>query len=109
GVWRKFSRNAGSCRKLFVCLHKRETNLKKSRDNTISGYTERQRGLREERDKAQAGVRQLEQDLLGVAQKAVLKESELDCLRSRLQKVTMERDNLEVQLKNESDERELYK
>ncbi|KAI5629360.1 tax1-binding protein 1-like A, partial [Silurus asotus] len=71
--------------------------------------SERQRGLREERDKAQAGVRQLEQDLLGVAQKAVLKESELDCLRNRLQKVTMERDNLEVQLKNESDERELYK
>ncbi|KAF7691433.1 tax1-binding protein 1 homolog A [Silurus meridionalis] len=97
------------CRELqkAVCLLTQERDQLKEEQRQHN--QERQRGLREERDKAQAGVRQLEQDLLGVAQKAVLKESELDCLRSRLQKVTMERDNLEVQLKNESDERELYK
>uniref|UniRef100_A0A672SK54 Tax1-binding protein 1 homolog A-like n=1 Tax=Sinocyclocheilus grahami TaxID=75366 RepID=A0A672SK54_SINGR len=54
-------------------------------------------------------VRQLEQDLLEITQKAVLKETELDCLRDRLQKVISERDGLQTQLKNERDERELYK
>ncbi|XP_066529802.1 tax1-binding protein 1 homolog A [Hoplias malabaricus] len=70
---------------------------------------ELQQGLREQREEAQARVRQLEQDLLGVTQRAVLKETELDCLRDRLQKVIMERDSVQTQLKNERDERELYK
>uniref|UniRef100_A0A673LAE6 Tax1-binding protein 1 homolog A-like n=1 Tax=Sinocyclocheilus rhinocerous TaxID=307959 RepID=A0A673LAE6_9TELE len=67
------------------------------------------KGLREEKEEAQARVRQLEQDLLEITQKAVLKETELDCLRDRLQKVISERDGLQTQLKNERDERELYK
>ncbi|XP_072532588.1 tax1-binding protein 1 homolog A [Salminus brasiliensis] len=70
---------------------------------------ELQQGLREQREEAQARVRQLEQDLLGVTQRAVLKETELDCLRDRLQKVIVERDSLQTQLKNERDERDLYK
>lgn len=68
-----------------------------------------QQGLREQREEAQARVRQLEQDLLTVTQRAVLKETELDCLRDRLQKVVVERDALQTQLKNERDERDLYK
>ncbi|XP_043073589.1 tax1-binding protein 1 homolog A [Puntigrus tetrazona] len=70
---------------------------------------ELQKGLREEKEEAQARVRQLEQDLLEITQKAVVKETELDCLRDRLQKVISERDGLQTQLKNERDERELYK
>ncbi|KAK9957753.1 hypothetical protein ABG768_011972 [Culter alburnus] len=70
---------------------------------------ELQNGLHEEKEEAQARVRQLEQDLLEITQKAVLKETELDCLRDRLQKVISERDSLQAQLKNERDERELYK
>nr|XP_055075406.1 tax1-binding protein 1 homolog A isoform X1 [Misgurnus anguillicaudatus] len=70
---------------------------------------ELQKGLCEEKEAAQAKVRQLEQDLLEITQKAVLKETELDCLRDRLQKVISERDSLQTQLKKERDERELYK
>uniref|UniRef100_A0A3B1JLI2 Tax1 (human T-cell leukemia virus type I) binding protein 1a n=1 Tax=Astyanax mexicanus TaxID=7994 RepID=A0A3B1JLI2_ASTMX len=70
---------------------------------------ELQQGLREQKEEAQARVRQLEQDLLTVTQRAVLKETELDCLRDRLQKVIVERDALQTQLKNERDERDLYK
>ncbi|KAM4725898.1 tax1-binding protein 1 homolog A isoform 1-T3 [Anableps anableps] len=54
-------------------------------------------------------VRQLEDDLLGVTQRGLQKETELDCLRDRLKKLTAERDSLESQLKNEKDERDLYK
>ncbi|XDV34275.1 hypothetical protein PO909_004449 [Leuciscus waleckii] len=70
---------------------------------------ELQKGLCEEKEEAQARVRQLEQDLLEITQKAVLKETELDCLKNRLQKVISERDGLQAQLKNERDERDLYK
>ncbi|KAK3532669.1 hypothetical protein QTP86_027660, partial [Hemibagrus guttatus] len=97
------------CRELqkAVCLLTQERDQLK--EEQTQHNQERQQRLREEREKAQAGVKQLEQDLLGITQKAVLKETELDCLRSKLQKVTLERDNLEIQLKNERDERELYK
>uniref|UniRef100_A0A3Q3E6K2 Tax1 (human T-cell leukemia virus type I) binding protein 1a n=1 Tax=Labrus bergylta TaxID=56723 RepID=A0A3Q3E6K2_9LABR len=54
-------------------------------------------------------VRQLEEDLLGVTQRGLQKETELDCLRDRLKKLTAERDSLESQLKNDKDERDLYK
>uniref|UniRef100_A0A672KUB6 Tax1-binding protein 1 homolog A-like n=1 Tax=Sinocyclocheilus grahami TaxID=75366 RepID=A0A672KUB6_SINGR len=70
---------------------------------------ELQKGLREEKEEAQARVRQLEQDLLEITQKSVLKETELDCLKDKLQKVISELDSLQIQLKNERDERELYK
>ncbi|XP_077051599.1 tax1-binding protein 1 homolog A isoform X1 [Siphateles boraxobius] len=70
---------------------------------------ELQKGLCEEKEEAQARVRQLEQDLLEITQKAVLKETELECLKNRLQKLISERDGLQAQLKNERDERDLYK
>ncbi|XP_059365399.1 tax1-binding protein 1 homolog A-like [Carassius carassius] len=70
---------------------------------------ELQKGLLEKKEEAQARVRQLEQDLLEIKQKAILKETEVDCLRDRLQKVISERDRLQTQLKSERDERELYK
>ncbi|KAA0710264.1 Tax1-binding protein 1 -like protein A [Triplophysa tibetana] len=70
---------------------------------------ELQKGLWEEKEEALARVRQLEQDLLEITQKTLLKETELDCLRNRLQKVISERDSLQTQLKNERDEREHFK
>ncbi|XP_068616315.1 tax1-binding protein 1 homolog A-like [Brachionichthys hirsutus] len=73
-------------------------------------------GLSEEREEARRRlteatdrVRQLEENLLGVTQRGLQKETELDCLRDRLKKLAAERDSLESQLKNERDERDLYK
>ncbi|XP_048882651.1 tax1-binding protein 1 homolog B isoform X2 [Brienomyrus brachyistius] len=74
------------------------------------------RTLQEEREEAKkrhaeeaARVAQLEQDLIGVTQKGLQKETELDCLRDRVKKLTQEKDTLETQLKNERDEKSLYK
>ncbi|XP_016297501.1 tax1-binding protein 1 homolog A [Sinocyclocheilus anshuiensis] len=94
------------CKELQKALHL----LTQERDQLQERQRQQnQKGLREEKEEAQARVRQLEQDLLEITQKAVLKETELDCLRDRLQKVISERDGLQTQLKNERDERELYK
>ncbi|KAJ8004788.1 hypothetical protein DPEC_G00139950 [Dallia pectoralis] len=60
-------------------------------------------------EEASARVVQLEEDLMGVTQKGLLKETELDSLKDRLKKLTVEKDTLESHLKNEKDEKELYK
>ncbi|XP_038125448.1 tax1-binding protein 1 homolog B [Cyprinodon tularosa] len=52
---------------------------------------------------------QLEEDLIGVTQKGLQKETELDSLKDRLKKVAVEKEALESHLKNEKDEKELYK
>ncbi|XP_036371653.1 tax1-binding protein 1 homolog A isoform X2 [Megalops cyprinoides] len=72
--------------------------------------------LQEEKEEAQrkqkeaeARVLQLEENLRGVTQKGLLKESELECLRDRMKKLSLERDCLESQLKMERDEREMCK
>ncbi|KAG7469682.1 hypothetical protein MATL_G00131530 [Megalops atlanticus] len=74
------------------------------------------RTLQEEREEVKkrhqevaARVHQLEEDLIGVTQKGIQKETELDCLRDRVKKLTLEKDTLESQLKNERDEKDLYK
>ncbi|XP_077404495.1 tax1-binding protein 1 homolog A isoform X2 [Vanacampus margaritifer] len=51
-------------------------------------------------------VRQLEEDLLGMTKRNLMKETEMGWVRDGLKKVTAERDNLDGQLK---DEKELYK
>ncbi|CAB1320595.1 unnamed protein product, partial [Coregonus sp. 'balchen'] len=73
------------------------------------GLSEEREEVRRRLQEATDRVRQLEEDLLGVTQKGLQKETELDCLRDRLEKLTAERDSLETQLKNEKDERDLYK
>ncbi|XP_060949058.1 tax1-binding protein 1 homolog A [Limanda limanda] len=73
------------------------------------GLSEEREEVRRRLNEATDRVRQLEEDLLGVSQRGLQKETELDCLRDRLKKLTAERDSLESQLKNEKDERELYK
>uniref|UniRef100_H3DM51 Tax1 (human T-cell leukemia virus type I) binding protein 1b n=1 Tax=Tetraodon nigroviridis TaxID=99883 RepID=H3DM51_TETNG len=60
-------------------------------------------------EEANARVVQLEEDLIGVTQKGLQKETELDSLKDRLKKFTVEKEALESQLKNEKDEKELYK
>ncbi|KAF0024669.1 hypothetical protein F2P81_023471 [Scophthalmus maximus] len=73
------------------------------------GLSEEREEVRRRLTEATDRVRQLEEDLLGVSQRGLQKETELDCLRDRLKKLTAERDSLESQLKNEKDERDLYK
>ncbi|XP_043117388.1 tax1-binding protein 1 homolog B isoform X4 [Puntigrus tetrazona] len=72
--------------------------------------------LQEEREEVKkrmeestARLLQLEEDLIGVTQKGLQKETELDCLKDRVKKLTLEKEALECQLKNEKDEKELYK
>nr|XP_046272703.1 tax1-binding protein 1 homolog A isoform X2 [Scatophagus argus] len=73
------------------------------------GLSEEREEVRRRLTEATDRVRQLEEDLLGVTQRGLQKETEIDCLRDRLKKLTAERDSLESQLKNEKDERDLYK
>ncbi|XP_047239712.1 tax1-binding protein 1 homolog A isoform X3 [Girardinichthys multiradiatus] len=73
------------------------------------GLSDEREEVRRRLAEAKDRVRQLEEDLLGVTQRGLQKETELDCLRERLKKLTAERDNFESQLKNEKDERDLYK
>ncbi|XP_039675453.1 tax1-binding protein 1 homolog A isoform X1 [Perca fluviatilis] len=73
------------------------------------GLSEEREDVRRRLTEAMDRVRQLEEDLLGVTQRGLQKETELDCLRDRLKKLTAERDSLESLLKNEKDERDLYK
>ncbi|XP_017163064.1 tax1-binding protein 1 homolog A isoform X2 [Poecilia reticulata] len=73
------------------------------------GLSDEREEVRRRLTEAKDRVRQLEEDLLGVTQRGLQKETELDCLRDRLKKLTAERDTLESQLKNEKDERDLYK
>ncbi|PWA15406.1 hypothetical protein CCH79_00008421 [Gambusia affinis] len=73
------------------------------------GLSDEREEVRRRLTEAKDRVRQLEEDLLGVTQRGLQKETELDCLRDRLKKLTAERDSLESQLKNEKDERDLYK
>ncbi|PWA33646.1 hypothetical protein CCH79_00007620 [Gambusia affinis] len=60
-------------------------------------------------EEATARIVQLEEDLIGVTQKGLQKETELDSLKDRLKKVALEKEALESHVKNERDEKELYK
>ncbi|CAB1333834.1 unnamed protein product [Coregonus sp. 'balchen'] len=63
----------------------------------------------EVQEEATARVLQLEDDLMGVTQKGLQKETELDSLKDRVKKLTLEKDGMESHLKDEKDEKELYK
>jgi chromosome segregation ATPase len=60
-------------------------------------------------EEATARVLQLEDDLIRVTQKGLQKETELDSLKDRVKKLTLEKDGLESHQKDEKDEKELYK
>ncbi|XP_050178179.1 tax1-binding protein 1 isoform X3 [Myiozetetes cayanensis] len=65
--------------------------------------------LKKKHDEAASKVLQLEEDIMTVTQKAIAKETELDSLKDKLKKVTLEKEQLECVLKTEKDEKELYK
>ncbi|KAK6491211.1 tax1-binding protein 1-like protein B-like isoform X1 [Huso huso] len=65
--------------------------------------------IKKKYENATSRILQLEDDLIGVSQKAIEKETELDSIRGRLKKLSLEKEHLESQLKNEKDEKELYK
>ncbi|XP_041102308.1 tax1-binding protein 1 homolog B-like isoform X2 [Polyodon spathula] len=65
--------------------------------------------IKKKYENATSQILQLEDDLIGVSQKAIEKETELDSFRGRLKKLSLEKEQLESQLKNEKDEKELYK
>ncbi|XP_069770201.1 tax1-binding protein 1 homolog isoform X3 [Narcine bancroftii] len=56
-----------------------------------------------------ARITQLEEDIVTANQKAIAKETELDSVKYKLRKLLAEKEQLELQLKNERDEKELYK
>ncbi|XP_077454143.1 tax1-binding protein 1 homolog B isoform X2 [Stigmatopora argus] len=60
-------------------------------------------------EEATSRVLQLEADLIGVNQRGLLKETELDFLKDRMKKLIIEKGTLESQVNNEKDEKELYK
>ncbi|CAL9691077.1 unnamed protein product [Knipowitschia caucasica] len=73
------------------------------------GLSEEREDVRRRLSEATERVRGLEEELLGVTQRGLQKDTELLCLRERLKKLSGERDTLESQLKNDKDERDLYK
>ncbi|XP_051871775.1 tax1-binding protein 1 homolog B isoform X2 [Pristis pectinata] len=56
-----------------------------------------------------ARIAQLEEDIVTANQKAITKETELDSVKHKLRRLLAEKEQLELQLKNEKDEKELYK
>ncbi|XP_062925610.1 tax1-binding protein 1 homolog B isoform X2 [Mobula hypostoma] len=56
-----------------------------------------------------ARITQLEEDIVTANQKAIAKETELDSVKHKLRRLLAEKEQLELQLKNEKDEKELYK
>ncbi|XP_054240658.1 tax1-binding protein 1 isoform X2 [Indicator indicator] len=65
--------------------------------------------LKKKHKEAVSKVLQLEDDIMTVTQKAIVKETELDSLKDKLKKVMLEKEQLESVLKTEKDEKELYK
>ncbi|XP_030638612.1 tax1-binding protein 1 homolog B isoform X2 [Chanos chanos] len=96
------------------CEKEREigTQLKKEiQELQLSSQTlqEEREEMKKISEEKMARLLQLEEDLIGVTQKGLQKETELDCLRDRVKKLSVERETQEAQLKNERDEKELYK
>ncbi|XP_041039677.1 tax1-binding protein 1 homolog B [Carcharodon carcharias] len=58
---------------------------------------------------AAAKITQLEEDIVTANEKAIAKETELDSIKHKLRRLIVEKEQLELQLKNEKDEKELYK
>ncbi|XP_078109257.1 tax1-binding protein 1 homolog B isoform X1 [Sander vitreus] len=77
--------------------------------NSSQALQEEKEEVKRRLEEATARVIQLEEDLIGVTQKGLQKETELDSLKDRVKKLTAEKEALESHLKNEKDEKELYK
>ncbi|KAJ8290681.1 hypothetical protein GJAV_G00016260 [Gymnothorax javanicus] len=90
-----------------VCAQLRREN--QELQNASQNLQEEREEVKRRHQEVSARVHQLEEDLIGVTQKGIQKETELDCLRDRVKKLSVEKEGLESQLQNERDEKELYK
>ncbi|KAK6491344.1 tax1-binding protein 1-like protein B-like isoform X1 [Huso huso] len=77
--------------------------------NESQTFKDENEEIKKKYENATSRILELENDLIGVSQKAIEKETELDSIRGRLKKLSLEKELLESQLKNEKDEKELYK
>ncbi|KAL3060361.1 hypothetical protein OYC64_014842 [Pagothenia borchgrevinki] len=96
------------------CEHEKENCAQLRREsqevqNSSQALQEEKEEVKKRLKEATARVIQLEEDLIGVTQKGLQKETELDSLKDRVKKLTAEKETLESHLKNEKDEKELYK
>ena len=92
------------CRGLLsVCFDVQEL------QNSSQALQEEREEVKRRLEEATARVLQLEEDLIGVTQKGLQKETELDGFKDKVKKLTVEKEALESHLKNEKDEKELYK
>ncbi|NXD09015.1 TAXB1 protein, partial [Nothocercus nigrocapillus] len=85
-------------------MHPQKTNIQ-----TSEALKTENDDLKKKHDEAASKVLQLEEDIMTVTQKAIAKETELDSLKDKLKKVSLEKEQLECVLKTEKDEKELYK
>uniref|UniRef100_A0A3P8V2Z7 Tax1 (human T-cell leukemia virus type I) binding protein 1b n=1 Tax=Cynoglossus semilaevis TaxID=244447 RepID=A0A3P8V2Z7_CYNSE len=90
-----------------MCVQLRRENQQEVQ-NSSQALQEEKEGVKRTLEEATAKVVQLEEDLIGVTQKGLQKETELD-LKDRVKKLISEKEALESHLKNEKDEKELYK
>ncbi|CAG6015610.1 tax1-binding protein 1 homolog B [Menidia menidia] len=77
--------------------------------NSSQAVQEEKEEVKRRLEEATARIVQLEEDLIGVTQKGLQKETELDSFKDRVKKLTTEKEALESHIKNEKDEKELYK
>ncbi|XP_061572657.1 tax1-binding protein 1 homolog B isoform X3 [Cololabis saira] len=96
------------------CEQEKETCVQLRRENqevqqSSQALQEEKEEVKRRLEEATARIVQLEEDLIGVTQKGLQKETELDSLKDRVKKLTLEKETLESHLKNEKDEKELYK
>ncbi|XP_066571749.1 tax1-binding protein 1 homolog B isoform X2 [Amia ocellicauda] len=97
-----------------LCEEEKETCAQLRKDSkdlhhALQALKDEKEEIKKKFEEAKSRVIQLEEDLIGVTEKGIEKETELDSIRDRMKKLTLEKENLELQLKNEKDEKELYK
>ncbi|XP_061096322.1 tax1-binding protein 1 homolog B isoform X5 [Conger conger] len=101
----KVQRKCEEEREVCAQLRKENQELQSASQN----LQEEREEVKRKHQEVTSRVHQLEEDLIGVTQKGIQKETEMDCLRDRVKKLMVEKDSLESQLQNERDEKELYK
>ncbi|KAM9782871.1 tax1-binding protein 1 homolog B [Neosynchiropus ocellatus] len=85
-----------------------EKQLHEAQDSALVQREEKEE-LKRRMEEANARMKQLAEDLNCVAHRGLQKETELDGLKDKVKKLTVDKETLESQLKNEKDEKELYK
>uniref|UniRef100_A0A8C5MLU2 UBZ1-type domain-containing protein n=1 Tax=Leptobrachium leishanense TaxID=445787 RepID=A0A8C5MLU2_9ANUR len=79
------------------------------KEQTSDSFKTEREEFKKKYDEMSCRIIQLEEDIVRVTQKAIAKETELDSIKDKLRRATHDKEHLECQLKNEKDEKELYK